>query len=683
VVRQLDALGAAIALRDDDVIVSWLPLYHDMGLVGCLLQAVYTATPLVLTSPFVWLERPEWLFEAIHRHQGTLCWLPNFAFTLLADRVKAAARPPDMLASLRLVTSCSEPVTASALERFGDAFAAIGFRPEALSSSYALAENTFAATQSRPGRGVRIETVDRSLLESGMVAVPAADGVRQASSGETLANTRARVRRDGVIRGEGEVGDIELRSDCLLEGYFGIGADIPAFTDDGWYRTGDYGYIRDGQCFVIGRRNDVIIRAGRNIHPADLEGELDGLPGLKPGRVAAFGVFNPHEETEDVVVVAEFAADRVNDLDAIARAVRARLAERFDLAPQRVEIVRPNWLVKSSSGKISRAGCREKYAGMCRRRRIPEFVSHEYAENIDEEVKDAFRTFGAESRLRTPAMVLAPERISIGNWVGLGRHGRLQMQTDFSRSVAMIRQHYPDVEMEFDPHVFGPRDPWLKIGDGTSIGDHFIISCANRIEIGTHVLISDRVFIADSNHLYGHPDLPIALQSNSLGKPILIEDHAWIGVNVVIFEGVRIGRHAIVSAGSVVTGDVPPFSVVAGNPARVVKMILDEERPAPPATPARSEEGGATPSGDGLMMALTVHLEKEIGRPVAAGESLFRASTVDSLGTLRLLLYIEEITGVHVDFSELLADKIDDMEGLVRYVSARRAGGASGRGSES
>jgi acetyltransferase-like isoleucine patch superfamily enzyme/acyl carrier protein len=478
-----------------------------------------------------------------------------------------------------------------------------------------------------------------------------------ASSGKVISNTRIRLRQGDRLCGDGEVGDIELTSDCMFEGYFGVGAGRPVFTADGWYVTGDYGYQRDGELFVLGRRNDLIIRAGRNLHPADIERVLDAEPEIKAGRVAAFGVFNESEGTEDVVVLAEFGGPRVSDLDAIARAAQDRLSAELGVVVQRLEIVRPNWLVKSSSGKISRAGCRAKYLEMLQRRDAPRIFLTDYADTIDDAAKDSFRTFGAESKVRTPTQIHAPGRISIGNWVSLGRHAKILMQTDFSGSRAMIEQHYPNVAHDFNPRIFGPRDPALKIGDGTFIGDHVFISCALSIEIGKHVVFSDRVFLSDSNHHYENPDLPILLQANTLGHPIVIEDHAWIGINAVILEGVTIGRHSIVSASSVVTSDVPPFSVVAGNPARVVRFICGKEgAAAPTATAAKSD--------DDVAARLLRWFAVECRRTVTLDESILRSGLMDSLGSLRLLAWIEVEFSASLNVTDLLAANIDSVRGL-------------------
>jgi acetyltransferase-like isoleucine patch superfamily enzyme/acyl carrier protein len=250
--------------------------------------------------------------------------------------------------------------------------------------------------------------------------------------------------------------------------------------------------------------------------------------------------------------------------------------------------------------------------------------------------------------------------------VSLGRHGKILMQTDFSGSKEHIRQHYPDVEHDFDPVIFGKRSPVLTIGDGTSIGDSFFISCANRIEIGRHVLFSDRVFISDSNHLYDNPDLPIALQANDLGSPIIIEDHCWIGINVVILQGVRIGKHSIVSAASVVTQDVPPFSVVAGNPARVVRSIAPQKGGAATA-PAAESRSPSSPATE-LARSAAAYVSRELGRTVTPDDKLLRSGLLDSLATLRLFTFLEEKHGVRIDEPRFVQEHPETLNDLCRLV---------------
>jgi acetyltransferase-like isoleucine patch superfamily enzyme/acyl carrier protein len=225
----------------------------------------------------------------------------------------------------------------------------------------------------------------------------------------------------------------------------------------------------------------------------------------------------------------------------------------------------------------------------------------------------------------------------------------------------MIEQHYPGVPHDFDPRIFGRREPVLKIGDGTCIGDFVFISCALSIEIGKHVVFSDRVFLSDSKHFYDNPELPIVLQANSLGRPIVIEDHAWIGINAVILEGVTIGRHSIVSASSVVTTDVPPFSVVAGNPARVVRFICGKDGGAEPAAASQKTD-------EDITARLLRWLAHECRRTVAPDESIFRSGLMDSLSSLRLLAWLETEFAASLNVADLLAAKIDSVRGLAAFL---------------
>ncbi|MDP6705405.1 MAG: AMP-binding protein [Alphaproteobacteria bacterium] len=362
VTAQLQAYGRAIAVTPDDVIVSWLPLYHDMGFVACLLGALYWGLPLVTTSPFVWLRRPDWLFRAVETHGGSLCWLPNFAFNLMVDRVAPAGFDADALKSLRLLVDCSEPVLPSSIEGFEQRFAAIGLGRGVVSSSYAMAENTFALTQTPPGAPVVVECVDAERLDRDGIAVPRARGRRLASSGRVIPGTEVRIMHDGVACDAATVGEIEVRGDCLMSGYFGLGAERSAIDGEGWFRTGDTGYLRDGDLFVIGREKDIIIRAGRNIDPTRLEAAAGAIPGVKPGRAVAFAVSNAAEGTEDIIMIVE--SEEAAEKTAVLR-IRAALIEAWHLeigmAPQAVRVVPVGWLVKSSSGKISRELCRARY----------------------------------------------------------------------------------------------------------------------------------------------------------------------------------------------------------------------------------------------------------------------------------------------------------------------------------
>jgi fatty-acyl-CoA synthase len=366
VLNQLDCYSAAIHLSGDDVIVSWLPLYHDMGLIAGFVMPVARQVPLVLMSPFDWVRAPFRLLQAVSQYHGTLSWLPNFAFNFCSQKIRDRDLQGVDLGSWRAVINCSEPMRWESHEAFGKRFGPLGLRPQALATCYAMAENVFAVSQGGIDRPVTVDPVDRRALIGEKVARPAqADGpdvVMMLSAGRPLSNVRVRVldeqRRDLPER---SVGEIALSSDCMLSGYYHR-PDLTAQSFfEGYFLTGDMGYQADGEFYVTGRKKDLIIVGGKNVHPQDLEALAAEVPGVHPGRVVAFGVFDEQAGTEDVVVVAEAETTAEDERQFIGDAVRLRINQGSDVAVRRVHIVGPRWVLKTSSGKVARAANRDKY----------------------------------------------------------------------------------------------------------------------------------------------------------------------------------------------------------------------------------------------------------------------------------------------------------------------------------
>lgn len=364
VLNQLECYSRAIRLTEADVIVSWLPLYHDMGLIAGFIMPLLYRAPLVLMSPFDWVRAPQRLLHAVTRYRGTLTWLPNFAYNFCAQKIRDRDLEGADLSSWRAVINCSEPMHWRSHELFRQRFAAHGLRAEALATCYAMAENVFAVTQGGIDAPVRVDEIDRKALLSERHSRPAGgDGaLKMLSAGRALANVQVRVlddeRRDLPER---RLGEIALRSDCMLTGYYNRpDAAQPAFHD-GWYLTGDLGYLADGELYVTGRKKELIIVGGKNIYPDDLERLAMETPGVHPGRVAAFGVFNEETGTEDVVLVAEADTDDPAERRRIADEVRAHVTRGSDVALRQAYIVDPRWLLKTSSGKVARLANRDKY----------------------------------------------------------------------------------------------------------------------------------------------------------------------------------------------------------------------------------------------------------------------------------------------------------------------------------
>ena len=365
VMNQIENYGKVMPARPDDRIANWLPLYHDGGLVPGFLQPLLRGVPLSILSPIDWVHDPVLLLEAITRDRVTHCWQPNFAYNFLATKIPDAKLEGIDLSSIRVLVNMAEPVRISSHELFLRRFRPYGIRPLALQTLYGMAENTAAATQSDPSREVTVDVVDRAALAEEHRAVaprPGRAAASMLSSGAPIPGTEI-VILDGAFRPlpERHVGEIALRSDCMLTEYFRRPDLTAKAFHDGWYLSGDYGYMAGGELFVTGRKKDLIIVAGKNVYPQDLEFIADGVRGVHPGRSVAFGVDNERTGTEDVVVLVE--PEPGADGREVAERVRAAIAHGSDVVARDVRAVPPMWLIKTSSGKISRTRCKEKYLG--------------------------------------------------------------------------------------------------------------------------------------------------------------------------------------------------------------------------------------------------------------------------------------------------------------------------------
>ncbi len=360
---QIDAYARAIGLTRQDRIVTWLPLYHDMGLMACWLMPLLHGVPIVALSPFDWVRRPESFLQAISEHRGTLCWLPNFAYRFLADRVAADAVRDVSLASLRGVVNCSEPVRATSHDRFRQRFAGHGLRQEALCASYAMAENSFAATSGGFGHPLAEISVDGlDLANAAEIRLrPDGSGVRLVSSGRPLPDTLVTVLDDdGNALPQGRVGELAVASPGLFQGYLGNPELTSRRLQRFGFATGDRGFVWQGEVYVLGRAEDTIIIAGKNVHPQDIEEVVDQVDGVLPGRCVAVGVADEHLGTEALVVIAESHRTGL-EADTLLRDIHRSIASRTELIPADVVIVPHMWLRKSTSGKPSRRINRERY----------------------------------------------------------------------------------------------------------------------------------------------------------------------------------------------------------------------------------------------------------------------------------------------------------------------------------
>ncbi|MBI2207593.1 MAG: AMP-binding protein [Candidatus Rokubacteria bacterium] len=375
ILANIRALGDALGPHAGDVFVSWLPLYHDMGLIGAWLGSLYHGVPVVILSPFVFLGRPVRWLQAIHRWRGTISAAPNFAFDLCAKKIDAADVEGLDLSAWRLALNGSEAVSAETIERFERRFASCGFRPSAMTPVYGLAESAVGLTYTPPGRGPRVDRIDRDVFARSRQAIPvgarAGETLRVVSCGRPLPGHDVRVV-DGAGRSVDErvEGRIEFRGPSVTSGYFRNPRATREARRDGWMDSGDLGYWAAGELYVTGRRKDLIIKAGRNLYPQAIEEAVADVPGVRRGCVAAFGVADPAIGTERLVIVAESRAETPDAVARVHAAVRDCIVATTGVAPDTLVIAKPGAVLKTPSGKIRRAATREAWlAGRLGRRR--------------------------------------------------------------------------------------------------------------------------------------------------------------------------------------------------------------------------------------------------------------------------------------------------------------------------
>jgi fatty-acyl-CoA synthase len=365
VLRQIEHLARALKIdSSNDQIYSWLPLYHDMGLIACFMLPMVCHLTVLMQSPIDWVMQPESMLQVISETKSTLVWMPNFAFQFVPRRTPQKRWADYDLSSLRLLINCSEPVRASSMSEFQKAF---GLRSGVLKSSYAMAENVFAVTQSdiEEERPTTLH-VDAGQFRAEHRIVTVAEETPGAlpftSSGRLLPNQQIRILEDsGALAGNDRVGEIAIQSDCLFEGYYNRpDLTAEAFVEN-WYRTGDLGFLLDGELYVVGRKKDLLIVGGENIYPQDIEEIVGAHPAIHDGRAIAIGIYNPDLGTQDIVIVAEVERpELLVDANDIEQQIRRKVVAGLGIAVRSIFLKSPKWIVKSTAGKAARSATKEK-----------------------------------------------------------------------------------------------------------------------------------------------------------------------------------------------------------------------------------------------------------------------------------------------------------------------------------
>ncbi|MDF2694105.1 MAG: Non-ribosomal peptide synthase [Labilithrix sp.] len=379
-----------LQVTPEDRGISWLPLYHDMGLIGFVLSPVVHRIPVVFLPPLLFLKRPISWFQAFTRHKGTIAYAPNFAYALCVKRIRERDLENIDLSSWRVAGCGAEPIRPETLEAFAEKFSKVGFKPSALLPSYGMAESSLAISFSELGTGMKTISVDGETLwgENTMKLVPEDDprAVRLVSCGPQFpAHEIAVFTPDDATSAtplpEGSVGELRIKGPSVMKGYWeDVERTRESFAGD-WLKTGDLGFVHDGHVYICGRSKEVIILNGRNYYPQDIEWEASRAEGVRKGNVIAFGARDNVERDRERVVVAFECSDVPKNAEprdlatekhAVAQAVRKLVQEGMGLTLDDVVPLAPGVLPKTSSGKLQRAKTRELYeAGELSQRRAP------------------------------------------------------------------------------------------------------------------------------------------------------------------------------------------------------------------------------------------------------------------------------------------------------------------------
>ena len=361
-------IGHAVGVRGDDVVVCWLPLHHDMGLIGCLLFALRWGLRARFFSPQQFLRRPVSWLRAVHVERASLSPAPNFAYGYAAARVKDEELGGLDLSCWRVAFCGAEPIDRRTLERFTRRFAEHGLGPDVILPCYGLAEATLAVTfhaTSQPvssDRLVRAELVERGVARDASPSDPTAAEI--VSCGRPLQGTRVRVvGQDGSALADDRVGQVEVAGPTLMIGYHGLPHETRDALRDGWLRTGDLGYLRDGALRLTGRVKDLIIVRGVNHLPSDFEWAAEEVAGVRKGGVVAFGVSSDGNDTEALCLLCETDLEDEASRAALIFAIKGRVAARTEVVPESVVLVAKGTLPKTSSGKLQRALARARHLG--------------------------------------------------------------------------------------------------------------------------------------------------------------------------------------------------------------------------------------------------------------------------------------------------------------------------------
>jgi fatty-acyl-CoA synthase len=350
--KQIKAYRSHVQYDENSTVVSWLPHYHDMGLIACMLIPLFEKVPVVMLSPFDWVSRPVTLLENIQKYKATHTWQPNFALGHLVKSISSDDSNKYDLSSLKQLICCSEPVMYETVEKFKEHFSPFGLNPDVISNCYAMAENTFAMTVSSKGE-LKYLLIDYDLMKTENRIQFLENGYKISSAGKPISNTQIKILSGEKIKlPENNIGEIFIKSDCMLDEYHNNKKATEESFFEGWFNTGDLGFIHDGELYITGRKKELIILGGENIYPQDIEQIINNSEYFIPGRNVVFGITDKGRGTEKIIALAEVSIDEYENINILG--LKKKIFNQLNISIADIFILPRKTLKKSTAGKISR-----------------------------------------------------------------------------------------------------------------------------------------------------------------------------------------------------------------------------------------------------------------------------------------------------------------------------------------
>jgi fatty-acyl-CoA synthase len=361
--NNIRAVRDGLGMTPSDPSLNWIPLYHDMGLIDAFLLPLLNGSPTILIPTLDFMREPALWLWGVHRYRGALSWAPNFAYAFCANRISDDELTGLDLSSWRIAINAAEPVLAPTLRAFTTRFAAHGFRPEAMTPAWGLAENVTIATAHPIGVVPRVETIERhTLVTHGLAQPTEGDGLASVAIGRCLPHCEVEIRdAEQCSLPERHVGTIWLRTNSLFQGYLRDPEETSRVLVEGWLDTGDEGYVAEGDLHFISRNKDVIVIGGEKIPPHDVESAINGVPGVRKGCAVVFGVPNEERGTEEMAAVVETRVTGGTEQAALKLGIREAVTRDTGLALRHLLLVEPGGIEKTSSGKLARQATRRRW----------------------------------------------------------------------------------------------------------------------------------------------------------------------------------------------------------------------------------------------------------------------------------------------------------------------------------